>query len=163
MANSADPACVPVFCYTVLKIQHIIHNYCCCCCCCFCFNFCFLFSSFFCGLHSTTYFVDNQIQSILEHRSTVFWGELLTQWYTGLGSYNHRLLHTHLERGWYFCIFYITCADPEGGQGVRTPPLENYKNIGFLSNTGLDPLKSYKTTNPAFNVGPPSARQRNAI
>ena len=38
---------------------------------------------------------------------------------------------------------FVTCADPEGGQGVRTP-LENYKNIGFLSNTGPDPLKITK-------------------
>ena len=34
--------------------------------------------------------------------------------------------------------------DPEGGgggeEGVRTP-LKNHKNIGFLSNTGPDPLK----------------------
>ena len=38
-----------------------------------------------------------------------------------------------------------SCADPEGGggQGVRTP-LENYKNIGFLRNTGPDPLKITK-------------------
>ena len=28
-----------------------------------------------------------------------------------------------------------------GGQGVRTPP-GKYKNIGSLSNTGPDPLKS---------------------
>ena len=29
-----------------------------------------------------------------------------------------------------------------GGQEVRTPPpLESYKNKGFLSNTGPDPLK----------------------
>ena len=30
-----------------------------------------------------------------------------------------------------------------GGQGVRTPPppLKNHKNIGFLSNMGLDPQK----------------------
>ena len=38
------------------------------------------------------------------------------------------------------------CADPEvggGGQGARTP-LENHKNIGFLSNTGLEPLKITK-------------------
>ena len=35
------------------------------------------------------------------------------------------------------------CADPEGGQGVRTPPLENHKNIG-VSNTGPDPLKIVK-------------------
>ena len=33
-----------------------------------------------------------------------------------------------------------TCADPEGGgQGSPEPP-ENKTNIGFLSNTGLDPL-----------------------
>ena len=43
-----------------------------------------------------------------------------------------------------------------------TPP-ENHKNKGFLSNTGLDPLKNHKATNPAFNVGPSSARQRNTI
>ena len=51
----------------------------------------------------------------------------------------------------------ITCLDPEGGHGVRTP-LENYKNIGFLSNTGPDPLK---TTKPVFNIGLSSRRQRN--
>ena len=44
----------------------------------------------------------------------------------------------------------FTCPDPEGGQGVR----KNHKNIGFLSNTGLDPLKNNKTTKPVFNVGP---------
>ena len=55
------------------------------------------------------------------------------------------------------------CADPEGGQGVRTPPLKNHKNIGFPSNNDLDPLKNHKTTEPAFNVGPSSARQRNSI
>ena len=54
------------------------------------------------------------------------------------------------------------CADPEGGQGVRTP-LKNHKNIGFNINTGPDPLKKHKATKPAFNVGPSSARQRNAI
>ena len=30
-------------------------------------------------------------------------------------------------------------ADPEGGKGVGTP-LKNHKNIGFLSNTGPEPL-----------------------
>ena len=59
----------------------------------------------------------------------------------------------------------MTCADPEGGgggQGVRTPP-EKSQKIGFLSNTGPDPLKNHKATKPAFTVGPSSARQRNAI
>ena len=34
-----------------------------------------------------------------------------------------------------------TWADQEGGggQGVRTPPLKNHKNIGFSSNTGRIP------------------------
>ena len=39
------------------------------------------------------------------------------------------------------------CAVPEGGGGGRgsgPPPLENYKNIGFLSNTGPDPFKITK-------------------
>ena len=55
------------------------------------------------------------------------------------------------------------CADPEGGKGVRTPPLKNYKNIGFPSNIGPDPLKNHKATKPIFNVRPSSARKRNAI
>ena len=50
-------------------------------------------------------------------------------------------------------LHHSTCADPDGGQGVRTP-LENHKNIGFFSNTGPDPLKNHKATKPAFNVGP---------
>ena len=43
------------------------------------------------------------------------------------------------------------CADPEGetgggggGGGVPDPPLKNHKNIGSLSNTGLDPALCYK-------------------
>ena len=55
-------------------------------------------------------------------------------------------------------------ADPEGGTGGPDPhPIKNHKNIGFLCNTRPDPLKNYKATKPAFNVGPSSARQRNAI
>ena len=43
-------------------------------------------------------------------------------------------------------------------RGAVVPP--NHKNKGFLSNTGLNPLKTYdhKATKPAFNVGPSSAR-----
>ena len=50
--------------------------------------------------------------------------------------------------------------------GLDTPhthTLKNHKAIGFLSNTGPDPLEMHKATKPTFNVGPPSARQRNAI
>ena len=53
-------------------------------------------------------------------------------------------------------------ANPEGGAACPDPP-ENHKNIGFLRNTGPDRLKNHKTTKPAFNVGPPLARRRNAI
>ena len=36
----------------------------------------------------------------------------------------------------------------------HTHTLKNNKAIGFLSVTGLDPLKNNKATKPAFNVGP---------
>ena len=43
------------------------------------------------------------------------------------------------------------------------PPLKNHKNIGFLSNTGPEPLKKLQATKPAFKVGPSLAHQQNAI
>ena len=43
------------------------------------------------------------------------------------------------------------------------PPLEKHKNIGFLSNTVQDPLENHNATRSAFDVGPLSARQQNAI
>ena len=49
-----------------------------------------------------------------------------------------------------------------GDRGSGTP-LKNQENIGFLSKTGPDPLKNHKASKPQFNVGPSSARQRNAI
>ena len=42
-------------------------------------------------------------------------------------------------------------------------PLKNNRNIGFLSITGPDFLKNHIATKLAFNVGPTSARQGNAI
>ena len=65
---------------------------------------------------------------------------------------------------WYIGMVHA-CADPGGTGGPDPPPpsgLKNHKVIGFLSNTGPDPLKYHKATNPAFNVGPSSACQRNA-
>ena len=51
-----------------------------------------------------------------------------------------------------------------GGGGSRPLlPLKNHKNMGFLSNTGPDPQKNHKAIKPAFNVGPTSAGQQNAI
>ena len=50
-----------------------------------------------------------------------------------------------------------------GGGNGSGPPLENHKNLGFHSNSCPDPLKNHEATEPPFNVGPSSARQRNAI
>ena len=36
-----------------------------------------------------------------------------------------------------------------GGAEVRTPPPRKSQNMGFLSNTGPDPLKNHKATKPA--------------
>ena len=58
------------------------------------------------------------------------------------------------------------CGSRWGWQGVRSPPhpsLKNHKNLGFLAIQVWVPLKNNKATKPAFNVGPSSARQKNAI
>ena len=47
---------------------------------------------------------------------------------------------------------HFSWVDPEGGS--RGPPPEKSQNIGFLSNTGPDPLENHKS----INVGPLSAR-----
>ena len=64
-------------------------------------------------------------------------------------------------------IMFILCADPEGGGGGKAPgpppPEKSKKKIEFLSNTSPDPLENHKAAKPAFNVGPLSARKRNAI
>ena len=49
-------------------------------------------------------------------------------------------------------------------RGAGAPDhLKNHKNIGFLSNTGPDPLNDLNAAKLAFNVGQSLARQRNAI
>ena len=50
-----------------------------------------------------------------------------------------------------------------GGQGVRTPPLEKSQNYRFSWQYWSGSPVKRQTTKPAFNVWPPSARQRNAI
>ena len=51
-----------------------------------------------------------------------------------------------------------------GGVGNPDPhPLNNHKNIGFLSNTGADLLKNHKAPKVAFKVGPSLARLQIAI
>ena len=49
---------------------------------------------------------------------------------------------------------YYPCAD--GGPG---PTPKTHKFIGYLSNTGPDPLENNKAIKPVFNVGPPSSRR----
>ena len=39
------------------------------------------------------------------------------------------------------------------GGGRSRPPPEKSQNIGFLSNTGPDPLKNHKTTKPDLMLG----------
>ena len=59
------------------------------------------------------------------------------------------------------CYMYsLSWADPDGGKGVQ-----NHKTIGLLINTGPDPMEITKLqcTKSAFNVGPSSASQRNAM
>ena len=40
--------------------------------------------------------------------------------------------------------FNITCADSDGAGGPGPAPCKKYKNIGFLSNTSPDPVKTHK-------------------
>ena len=61
----------------------------------------------------------------------------------GAGKTLLKLHHVQIQRG-------------VGDRGSG-PPLKYHKNIGFLSNTGPDPLENHKTTKPAFNVWPSSA------
>ena len=50
-----------------------------------------------------------------------------------------------------------------GGRGSRSPSSpEKTQNIGFLSNTGPDPLKNHIATKPECNVGLSMASQQNA-
>ena len=67
---------------------------------------------------------------------------------------------------------YVIChgrADPDGGgDRVSRPPLKNHKNIGFLCNTGPDPLKITKLLSQHSMLGlypppPPSTKKKNVI
>ena len=65
----------------------------------------------------------------------------------------------------FFCEHFISTNNVKRHariQGVRTTP-EKLKNIGFLNNTGPDPLKNHKATKPEFNVGQSSTPLQNAI
>ena len=50
----------------------------------------------------------------------------------------------------------VTCLDPEGEDRGSPPPPhppKNRKNIGFLSNTGMDPLKFSKLPSQHLMLG----------
>ena len=55
------------------------------------------------------------------------------------------------------------CIHKGAGGLDRPPPPEKSQKLGFLSNTGPDPLKNHKAAKPELNVGSSSAQQRNAI
>ena len=61
------------------------------------------------------------------------------------------------------CLPVMTFMTYDICHGPYPSPPERSKNIGFLCNTGPDPLKNHNATKPTFNVGPGSARQQNAI
>ena len=70
---------------------------------------------------------------------------------------NFPMCHSHING-------LLPWADSEGGTGgPDLPPLKNHKYIGFLNNICSNTLKNHKATKPAFNVGPSSAPQQNAI
>ena len=56
------------------------------------------------------------------------------------------------------CTFLATNASTTRGSRGG-----NHNNVGFLSNTGLDPLNNHEATKPAINVWPSLTRQRNAM
>ena len=71
------------------------------------------------------------------------------------GSYKHKLFVYLLTKMVHLDVW----TDPDRGGDPDPPPppkKKNHKSIGFLSNTGSDPLNNHKATKPAFNVGPSS-------
>ena len=49
-----------------------------------------------------------------------------------------------------YAYMYQICVDQERGGGAGgpdTPPEKKHKNLGFLSNTGPDPLRIWKLPN----------------
>ena len=62
------------------------------------------------------------------------------------------------------CRLWDNARIQRGDTWVGIPPMKNKKkNIGFLSNTGPDPLKNHKATKPAITDGLSLALQQNVI
>ena len=54
---------------------------------------------------------------------------------------------------------FLTIDERHRRQGIWTPPLKKFKNIGFQKqywSGSPEKSQSYKCTSPAFNVGPPA-------
>ena len=78
------------------------------------------------------------VKSSTHHRATALLRPVLK-----FLHHNQQRLANH--KGFFFSSFFHVQIQI-GGTGVQTPPppLENYKSIGFLSNTGPDPLNITK-------------------
>ena len=80
--------------------------------------------------------------------------------YSMTTSINHRITRNAQIRHYeHFDIRKRASADPEGGQGVRTPPPPGKSQVIWVSigNKQLDPPpgKSWTPPPPLENVGPP--------
>ena len=65
--------------------------------------------------------------------------------------------------GWWPDVVTLMCGSRGGGQGVRAQ-LDNHKTKGFLSNTGLDPLKNHKVNIQCWAIiGTPAKRHLNGV
>ena len=70
---------------------------------------------------------------------------------------NSNKSHAGVQSGARGINFGLSLGGSRRGQGSGPPPpppLKNHENIGFLCNSGPDPLKIHKATKPAFNEGP---------
>ena len=75
------------------------------------------------------------------------------------------------EHGKLICYAQIQRRDIRSGTTPHPPPpppptprkLQSCRVLYKIINTGPEPIENHKATKPAFNVGPPSACQQNAI
>ena len=56
-------------------------------------------------------------------------------------------------------IYVVHVGIQRGEVGIGSGPSKKSQKYRVSEHTGPDPLKNYKATKPAFNVGPSSARQ----
>ena len=63
-----------------------------------------------------------------------------------------------LKRKLHRLVRVYTHVRIQRGDSGPDPPLNSHTDIGFLSNSGPEPLKNKEATEPAFKAGPSSAR-----